>query len=506
MNMHTRNLVLAVGAAFAALSAARARAEIVELTNGHVMQGKVLDGRTDDTGLALELFDTNGVVIVKWDHIIESRRKELRLEHGIDLPEETVELVHGHRFLLTSGQVVEGVAENPREMDKPLRLKTRTGVKEYDRSSIAGKVEDADIDGLLVYDVEALYQQIRDEKPPETPAAHKALAQRCMNIGAYEHAKEHLLACKADDAFMQTSEGKAVEQMLRNAEVMIKAKGAQDMKQQVIIAEHDNNWNGARDLVKAIDEKYKDDVIRKAIGFDLLAARCAKGRDQYFQRAVALDVFKVMEKLIEDKAREKVPPLSSTEAPKSGAAGAGTLSAARNWANKDLVKALWDRVAGDMKLEAEELKNYWEHRTVTSARIAKYGTGSFIVVKKAASGPKGGGGGAPDAPKRRPPGQSGGSSGKGGKSNVPTPQKAADKPLTDEEWWESVGPTDRTRWLMAYFVETSGYFTILRTEQTPCPGCGGLGFNKSTASNGDEEQHFCVQCNGIGVFKSVTFK
>ena len=115
MSMHTRNLLLAIGAGLVTLAATGARAELVELTNGHVMQGKVLDGRTTDDGLALELFDTSGIVIVKWDHIVESRRKALRLEHGIDLPEETVELIDGHRVLLNANKYAEGVAENPRE-------------------------------------------------------------------------------------------------------------------------------------------------------------------------------------------------------------------------------------------------------------------------------------------------------------------------------------------------------------------------------------------------------
>jgi hypothetical protein len=504
MNHHTRILVLAFGAGLAALAARGAQAEIIELTNGHVLQGKVLDGKTTDAGLALQLFDTDGVVVVKWDHIVESQRRDLRLEHGIDLPEETVEVVHGHRFQLTTGQIVEGFASNPRELDKDLHLKTVTGWKDYPRASIAGKVEDADIDGLLVYTPEELYQQLRDANPPDTPAAHKALAQKCMNIGAYDHAKQHLEACKADDAFMQTAEGKAVEQMLRNAEIMIKAKDAQDMKQQVVIAGHDNRWNDAAKIVKDIGDKYKDDVIRKAIGYDLLVARTTKGRDMYFQRAVALDVFKRMDELITEKAREKlVPPDPS--APKS-TAGAGTLAAARNWANKDLMKALWDKVSKDTGLtDAEELKKYWEGRTVRSARKAGYGTGSFIVVKKQATAPKTGG--TQEPPKRRPPGQSSGEkNSKSGKSNVPEKPKAADKPMTDEEWWESVNPSDRARWLTAYVAETCGYFEILRTDQMPCQGCGGLGYIKSTASNGDEEQHFCVQCNGIGVVKTVTYR
>jgi hypothetical protein len=392
------------------------------------------------------------------------------------------------------------VAENPREIDKPLRLRTITGVKEYDRSQLAGKVEDARIDGLLVYKVEDLYQKIRDENPPQTPAAHKNLAQRCMNIGAYEHAREHLTACKADDAFMQTSEGKAVEQMLRNAEVMIKAQDAQVMKQQALVAGHDNRWNDARKIVNDIGEKYKDDVIRKAIGYDMLVARTMKGRETYFQKAVAMDFFKQMDALIQDKSREKIPLASSTEKPQGGAAGQGTMAAATQWADKDLAKAAWEKVGKDMGLEPDELQKFWEHRTLKQVRRATYGTGTFVVVKKNA----GAKGGQPEQPRRRPPSDGGN---RGGKSSQPVKPKAQDKPPSPEEWWENnVTPPDRARWLTAWFVERSGYFEVISTTQTPCQGCGGAGFNKSSSSDGSEEQHFCPQCNGIGVFKSVTYR
>lgn len=488
---------------FAALVAAgmtgarSARAEIIELVNGGILQGQVDSGKTTDEGLAVHLFETDGIAIVKWDHIEGSRRRALRLEHGIDLPEETVEMVDGHRVRLVDGAEVVGVAENPRAVNEPLRMKTRTGVKTYERSVLAGPVQDVKIDGLLVYTVEELYQQMRDANPPETAAAHKALALRCMNIGAYEHAKQHLLAAREDPDFMKTAEGKAVEAGLRNVENMILAKGAADLKAQINQARSQNRWNEAKKLLEQLAKEYKDPNIRNTISFDLLEARTLKQRDVYFQKEVALAVYRTMEQMIEAKAREQKPAKVAED---FKGAVPGTLAAARQWENKDLYKLIWDKVAKDLDLKIEELESYWKDRSVKQIRRANYGTGSFIVVKKVSTTKPGA---PPPPPPRRPPG----SDPRGGAKTVPAKPTKSDKPATEEEWWgEKVGPSDRTRWLIANFVETSGMFDIIKTEQLNCKECEGRGFNTSSGADGTESQHFCVQCNGAGVTRTVSYR
>ena len=50
--MRTKNIVLAAGAALCAIFAGSSRAELIELTNGKVLQGKVNEGRSGDDGLA----------------------------------------------------------------------------------------------------------------------------------------------------------------------------------------------------------------------------------------------------------------------------------------------------------------------------------------------------------------------------------------------------------------------------------------------------------------------
>jgi hypothetical protein len=487
---------LLLTAALLALGGASARGELIELVNGNILQGDIVQGQTTDEGLAVNVYDTNGIVVIRWDHIVESRRKQLRLENGIDLPEGSVELIAGHRVLLNSGEYLVGFAENPRD-SAPLRMRTRTGTKEYDRSMLAGKVEDVQIDGLVVYSVEDLYQNIRNANPPETAAAHKQMAQRCMNIGAYDHAKEHLNAAKADAAFLDTAEGHTVEPMLRQAELMIRAKGASDLVQQIRQAQNGTRWNEALKLLNQLDTEYKDEQIRKAIGFDMLEARIVKGRDTYFQRQIALDVYKVLESLTEKKAREQKPLRQDAANAPSGAAAQGSLAAARQWANRELDAQLWEKVAADLGLNKDELEKYWKDRSVKNVRRVNYGTGSFIVVKKATTGTK-----TNEPPRRRPAPDDRRSGGK----NVPDKPAAVEKPLTEEQWWEKVSGNDKRNWLIAYFVETSNRFEILRTDEPNCESCGGKGKIESTGTDGNTSSTFCRVCNEAGRFRTVSYR
>jgi hypothetical protein len=501
MRMNHVFLTVAAVAAVAAVVAlcAPASAEILHLTNGEILQGDPVDGQITDEGFALRVFDTDGVVVVKWAHIEESQRKELRETYGLEASEGSVEYVAGHRVLLSSGEWIYGVAENPRASSEPLRMRTRTGVRVFDRSALAGQVEDASIDGLLVYSEEELYQRMRDESPPETGAAHKALAQRCMNIGNYARAKEHIAAARLDPGFVETTEGKALDAMERVCDVMLRAEGAQDLVKQIKFAQNQNRHNDALELLNRIDAEYKDEAIRKAINFDNLEVRVVKARDTYFQRHLALTFYKTMEKLISAKAREQKPLRPDANAP-SGAAAQGSIAAARQWANRELDNLIWDKLAADLGLKREEMETYWKNRTVNNVRRALYGTGSFIVVKKAA--PKAGGGSSQPV-RRRPPGSPGG----GGAGNAPAKPAKVEKPATEEEWWsEKVGASDRERWLTAYFVESSGRFNILRTPLLNCDDCGGAGLTTSSGTDGTETQNFCKRCNGAGVFRTVEYR
>jgi len=160
-------------------------------------------------------------------------------------------------------------------------------------------------------------------------------------------------------------------------------------------------------------------------------------------------------------------------------------------------------VAQDLNLKPDEIEKFWKARSDKRVRRDTYGSGSFIVVTRAAAGKPGT---PPPAPQRRPPGSDNKKKSGGGKSNAPKTPDKVEKPMTEEEWWDSVTASEKSSWLSANFVEHSGYFEVIGTPQVNCDGCGGTGLTKSTGTNGEDEQHFCKPCNGCGLVRSVNYR
>lgn len=465
---------LKVAPLFSLVLCAGAFAEQIELANGGIMQGNVRAAESTDDALALELYETGGVVLVRWDHIEESRRKQIKEDLGFGSPADVDEiLVDGHEILLANNTRDTGLALNEAQKDQPLRLQTATGEKTYPRENVA-KISPAQVPGLLVYTPAQLYQILRDKNPPETARAHKDLGAKCMQIGALSQAREHLNAARGDAEYMKL-EGRVVDALLRDLDILEKSAGAREMVTQIEIAIRGRRWNEAKTKLEELEKQYTDETVRKKIRFTLLESKVVRGRDDYFRAELPRRVQKTMLALIDTKAKERKALRENPDAPRT-AAPAGTLASARQWAAKDLPKLIWDKAMGELGLATEEMDLYWKARSNRVTYTASYGTGSFIVAKKVAP--------APGAPRggdtaRRPPGSRQGDSGanKGGPPKAP---QTKERPMTDEEWWDilSERTSDRAKWLTAYFVENSGFFEVLRVDESePIPPMDGVSTN-----------------------------
>ncbi len=476
-----------------------ARAEMIELSNGGVMHGQVLEGQSTDDALALELFETGGVVMVRWGHVEKAGKKGLREELGIHIPEEEQFLVDGHRVAVSAGGqktvYKRGVAENPdaRGSGNGLRLKTRTGIVTIPWETV-GSVDEIDLEGLVAYSRDELYQMALDRAPPETARAHFDLAVDCQRFGDFEHAKEHFETAATDAEFVQTGDGRSIAQRVKNLDILIQARGAQDMIDMIKRQMATRKWNDALATLTELDEQYQDDAIRKAVRFDSYTSKVLKGRDKYFRKRVALQVYKTMRKSLMSKAREK--KAKTTQNLERGQLPQGTIASAQRWASRDLGKELWNDVGSSLGIEAEEMERFWKERSIKGVQTASYGTGSFIVIKSAEKPKKN-----DRRQRRRPSSRNRG----GNKGNQPEKQVA--KKLTDEEWWQKVRDGDKAKWLEAYFVENSGVFEIIRTdESTKCSNCGGKGVITQSSTSGGDDSSFCPQCNGAGKSRKVVYR
>lgn len=482
-------------------AATTASAEQIPLRNGAVMQGDILAGQTSEETLALKLYETGGVVQVRWDHIEESRARELRVQTGVTVDEVDEILVDGHQVLLGTGAVEQGLALNPDDKSQPLKLRTASGERTLDRANVA-RITPTRLPGLLVYTPDDLYRKLAEEMNPQTPAAHKEMGRIAMEIGALAAARSHLSKAAADAVFVKTPDGRQLESMLRQVDLLEKAAGAKDMARQIQASMRNNRWNDAKKTLAALTEQYKDPEVRKLVGLSLLANRVVRGRDDYMKKEMPKRLVAAMQKMIEAKSRERKPATEDPDAPRGPTPG--SLASARQWLSRELPKAVWDKVKSDLGIDDdEEAQAYWKARIMKSA-TAYYGTGSFMKVKKPV--PAGGATGRNDPNRqRRPPGAAGGAAAGG----PPQRQTKEDKPKTEEEWWEALAgkPSDRAQFLVASFVEESGLFEVLRVDESElCSSCGGKGVLTTNTSDGAQSNAVCTTCNGCGKFRKVVYR
>ena len=67
--------------------------------------------------------------------------------------------------------------------------------------------------------------------------------------------------------------------------------------------------------------------------------------------------------------------------------------------------------------------------------------------------------------------------------------------------------SDRAKWLAAHFVESSGIFEIIRTDESElCGGCGGRGVLVTNNQDGSQSSTVCPTCNGAQKVRKVLYR
>lgn len=231
--------------------------------------------------------------------------------------------------------------------------------------------------------------------------------------------------------------------------------------------------NEALRLVTLLGETCGDAAAREAAGFDALRARTVEARDAFFRKAVRPAVVRSMGRLVEAKAREKVPPPAPAGAKPAPAAAKpapgpvqGTFAAARSWAIGGLGKEIRARVRADLGISDDEFDRFWKERSEKTVLTASYGGGSFLVFKALGLGAK-----------------------------------------SEEEWWDACPAARRAEWLTAWFVETSGLFEVTRTDESEkCGACGGHGVVVENRRDGSTVSSPCSVCNGAGKTRKIEYR
>lgn len=143
----------------------------------------------------------------------------------------------------------------------------------------------------------------------------------------------------------------------------------------------------------------------------------------------------VLEREIRAKAGELDDGIRTGEA---GFAPKGSLRAAREGSAR-LQRDLPSLVAEELGWAVTDVSRLWENRRDAVIKTSSYGTGSFAVIRHEAA--------ASNSPEGTRPDLAG-----------------------DEEWWRTATLEERTGFLIAHFVESSGIFDVVRVLEL-CATC-----------------------------------
>jgi hypothetical protein len=549
-------------AAGALLLPGSARAEILRLESGRIVQCSVDRTYLDADFLRVQVHSTGGVVRLAWKHLVPEDRERWQIELGLKESAEASELkVDGHKVLFVNNQELRGLVLNPEDLKGPatniIRVQTQGRIEEYPRSQVAA-VEPVRLDLAQVYTPEQAYQRRLEEIRPANGHGHFDLAEYARKIGAYARAKEHYAAAKDDGDFAQTPNGRRVESLLVKLEVVLRnlaLKEQVDAVSQVLRTARGRGreftfkrlslmYRDARLEVGRLRKANPDADLQKEFRLPDLATRVETERRAFFQKALPVEIYNRYRSHLQAKAREaKVKDFPPSDPPQvlQQKKAQGTFESARQYAARGVVDDLWKGLMKDVgssdeiekhealvakamergtpppvlteeqksrfeemakadKLLKQELLDFWTNRSKSFHTTTAYGYGSFIVTPRKP---------LPQAGRSAPGGNA--PRGGGGRNQPPRGQGAtstpAASPIPPDEWYDKANQGERMNWLQSYGAERNGLFEVMRAWTEECEACTGLGYKvASVAATGEQEAQMCTTCNQCGVVKKVKWR
>lgn len=456
-----------------------ASADVVRLRTGESVKGRVLTERTNEQILVMEDYLSGAIREIAWGAVVDEDAERLQRAGGLKFVAQTMECdVIVYRLDDGSTATVRGKVTGESDGALVLRNLTSKDLRIPKNRIVSRSVEECD--PQEIYPSEELARKRMEEDPPQDARGWYLYGQYCESVGAWAQAKEAYENAAADDAFLNrklAQDGAArVASIIKDAEAvrtlidLRTALGAQ-------------LWKRVRDGIEGFAAKHPEagEPVKKKL--ETLTTEFAARRAKAFAELAG----KRLEPIVKDLVRKKV---ASKEI---------TYNEIQSWIRTECLKEATERLLREMQAKdpavtEEELKGFWENRPkrASSWRLARYGSGSFIVEPPKVL-PKTGSK-APSQPPR------GGNQGPVGQIDLP-------KPPTRDEWWKDANTDVRAEFWFALFVEKSGLFEIdPKKDRVPCTRCEGDGTITFTLSNGGSVTVLCPRCGGARFDYSVKYR
>ncbi len=487
--------------------AAEGTPALIELRSGQGLWALIESH--DPDGLLVRRIDQGGRVRVPWGLMRARQADELRRAFGYAEAEGEPPLVQADRVPLTDGKEAVGVIVH--HSDGALHLKTANALLAIPKSRIAGPSSPVQVPALDVYTRDELYDMVRRERAAELDApgpaaapAHARLARDCERVLDFAHAIVHYeLALQADPQHEPEA--------LRAAAARAKLKLAAQAQLDELSAIDTLRRRGQFDAALALSTEFRQRNASSPLAPEAKALheRVLKAQQRELRDRIADVWFRQTERVVRDASREL------------------GYQAALAWTEAQMPTEVLTRVVEELKPVSRELtpelaQSLFAARTRGRLRKASYGLGTWLLGEERARK-----GLDPEAEAKAKAERAFSSSAqqqladnlKRYLENQELARKAssgAGDPEDDPEaYWSEMNASERTQWLLAYWVENSGLAQLVRVTGEACPACAGTGLREvafvgtgkgNAGGGGGTRQQPCATCHTIGVIRRVVYR
>jgi hypothetical protein len=373
---------------------------------------------------------------------------------------------------------VRGLVEG--EAGGALLVRTASSPKplEIPKSRIVSQEED-DCDPTEIYPPPVLAERKKAEIDPQDARGWFRLARYCEGVQAWAEAKEAFETAASDETFLNRE---AAREGAKRMAAVLADKEALDSLANLRNLLGFNQFKTVREGIESFPTKHPEasDAVKKQL--ETLKEKFEAKRKAFFAGEASKQFVDVLRRAIDLKVRPKQAQINEV----------------LSWTRKELVDEAFAELLlrfqkRDPAVTAEETKGFWDARPKKGWRVAKYGSGSFLIEPGKLKPSQG-------TPRPSSGGSRGGSSGP--QVTIPIP-----KPPTRDAWWEKAEAQVRLEWVFASFVEKSGLFEVApQRDRANCDTCNGEGLMSKMLSNGQLLQYLCPRCGGARYDLSIKYR
>jgi hypothetical protein len=466
---------LAAGLFFLGVASSAFAQDAVRLKNGRLLAGEVALKADDPEGFTVALWETGGVVRVRWDQIsAEERRRLTKTEAAPPVP-----LVQTTIVVTRNNEYFRGILTKEDARSLWVKERGKAAPTQIALSRIA-KRETAQLPESDVYTPLEIFEMRERQADPKNAEQQRALAAYAQTWKLHEQAAacfgraaDLWAAARADDPRVAELRGAAAEMNARR------------LLEQIEERSEKRDFDKAIEAAKELQEKYgatPTGLANTSLESELTARREAfqKNRDREMLESIVKHWPGERDRLLRQIALETAANLDQAKA------RAEALDA-------EIAKALAKRFA----VTPDEVTAWWSRRGETAPEGSKkklrrfsasYGSGTWIARGGQDGGsdfiefadPQNAAAGQPGAAPRTGPNANRNQNRNPNNRQPPPqnqPQADPNKELpTAAQWWSAQSASGRHSWLEAYYAEHSQMVTVEAVvNERICGTCGGDG-------------------------------